>query len=75
VRALGADHPEVATSLNDLGGLYQQQGAYNRAELFYDRALRTRERALGLEHLEVARTLNNLAVLHQTQGPRRATLC
>src|SRR4051812_19023597 len=31
-RALGPSHPEVATSLNNLAGLYQAQGVYAKAE-------------------------------------------
>ena len=29
---LGAEHPAVATSLNNLAGLYQKQGRYAEAE-------------------------------------------
>jgi tetratricopeptide (TPR) repeat protein len=60
-RALGPEHPEVATSLNELARLYQNQGRYAEAESPLERALSIRERALGPEHPEVATSLNELA--------------
>jgi CHAT domain-containing protein/Tfp pilus assembly protein PilF len=61
-------HPDVAQSLNSLAGLYQDQGAYPKAEPLYVRALDIREKALGLMHPLVAGSLNNLALLYQDQG-------
>ncbi|MCV4933336.1 tetratricopeptide repeat protein, partial [Escherichia coli] len=36
-KALGPDHPDVATSLNNLAGLYDAQGQYALAEPLYKR--------------------------------------
>ena len=58
----------MATSLNNLAGLYQAQGKYAEAEPLYQRALAIREKALGPEHPDVANSLNNLAVLYRAQG-------
>ncbi len=66
--ALGRNHPDVATSLHELGRLYSTQGLYSRAEPLYQRALAIREAALGKNHPDVASTLNNLAVLYADQG-------
>jgi tetratricopeptide (TPR) repeat protein len=44
-KALGPEHPVVATSLNNLAGLYRAQGQYAQAELFYKRALAIQEKA------------------------------
>jgi tetratricopeptide (TPR) repeat protein len=66
--SLGPDHPDVATSLNDLAGLYRAQGNYGAAEPLYQRALRIYETALGPDHRWVATSLNNLAVLYREQG-------
>ena len=38
-KALGKDHPNVATSLNNLAGLYRDQGKYVEAEPLHKRAL------------------------------------
>jgi CHAT domain-containing protein len=64
---LGPDHPNVATALNNLAGLYQAQGRYTEAEPLYMRSLAVREKALGPEHPNVATSHNNLAVLHLAQ--------
>ena len=67
-KALGPDHPDVATSLNNLAVLYQAQGRYGDAEPLYKRALAIREKALGPDHPDVAQSLNNLAELYKDQG-------
>ena len=67
-RALGPDHPQVATSLNNLAALCQSQGDYTGALPLHERALAIRERALGPDHPQVAESLNNLATLYWTQG-------
>jgi CHAT domain-containing protein len=67
-KALGPDHPNVATSLNNLAELYRQQGRDEDAEPLYKRSLAIREEALGPDHPDVATSLNNLAVLYAAQG-------
>jgi tetratricopeptide (TPR) repeat protein len=67
-KALGTDHPAVATSLNNLGHLLQAQGDLAGARPLYERALSLRERALGPDHRETALSLNNLGSLLQAQG-------
>ena len=65
---LGDDHPDVATSLNNLAGLYKNQGRYEEAEPLSQRALNLRKRLLGDDHPDVATSLNNLALLYKNQG-------
>ncbi|WGS71378.1 tetratricopeptide repeat protein [Pseudanabaena galeata] len=67
-KALGANHPSVATSLNNLALLYRSQGNYTAAEPLYKRSLAIREKALGADHPDVASSLNNLAALYESQG-------
>jgi tetratricopeptide (TPR) repeat protein len=67
-KRLGAEHPDVATSLNNLALLYRYQGRYSQAELFYIQALALRLKLLGAEHPDVANSLNNLAALYLFQG-------
>jgi tetratricopeptide (TPR) repeat protein len=67
-KVLGPEHPSVATSLNNLAGLYLEQGKYAEAEPLYQRALAIREKVLGSYHPDVANSLNNLAELHSGQG-------
>ena len=58
---LGPDHPDVATSLNNLASCYQSQGQYTAAEPLCKRSLAINEKALGPDHPDVATSLNNLA--------------
>jgi CHAT domain-containing protein len=67
-KALGPEHPDVATSLNNLAFLYSLMGNYAAAEPLYKRSLEISEKALGLEHPDVATSLDNLSVLKVVQG-------
>ncbi|HXG24111.1 MAG TPA: tetratricopeptide repeat-containing protein [Chthonomonadales bacterium] len=62
---VGPDHPDVATSLNNLAVLYDTQGDYAKAEPLYKRALAIWEKALGPDHPDVATILENLAALYR----------
>jgi tetratricopeptide (TPR) repeat protein len=67
-KALGPNHPDVATNLDNLAVLYSDQGRYADAEPLSKRALAIREKALGPNHPQVATHLNNLANLYREQG-------
>jgi CHAT domain-containing protein/Tfp pilus assembly protein PilF len=67
-QVLGANHPDVATVLNNLAELYKAQGQYSKAEPLYQRSLAIREQALGANHPDVAQSLHNLALLYVNQG-------
>ena len=67
-RIYGAEHYEVAVSLNGLGALCQANGDTGEAEELYKRALAIKERRLGGDHPDVATTLNNLAGLYRSRG-------
>ncbi len=62
-KALGPEHPDVATSLNNLAGLYQAQGKYAEGEPLYKRSLAIWEKVLGPEHPDVATSFENYAGL------------
>ena len=62
-RQLGVEHPNVASSLNNLAGLYKLQGKYSEAEPLYLRSLEIWERQLGADHPYVAQSLLNLAAI------------
>ncbi|MEC4869093.1 MAG: CHAT domain-containing tetratricopeptide repeat protein, partial [Jaaginema sp. PMC 1078.18] len=63
-----SNHPLVATSINNLAGLYRNMGNYTEAEPLYQRALAISEQTLGSDHPDVAGSLNNLAGLYQNMG-------
>jgi CHAT domain-containing protein/Tfp pilus assembly protein PilF len=67
-KALGPNHPDVATSLNVLAGLIQKQGKYPEAETLRRRSLAIYQISLGPDHPDVATSLNNLANLLGDRG-------
>jgi len=67
-KALGPDHPVVATALNNLAELYKARDNYAEAEPLSRRSLAISEKALGPDHPDVGITLDNLAGLYYAQG-------
>ncbi|GIK59103.1 MAG: hypothetical protein BroJett015_47660 [Chloroflexota bacterium] len=67
-KALGPDHPDTATSLNNLGYLLRAMGDLAAARPYLERALAIHEKALGPDHPHTATSLNNLALLLQAMG-------
>ncbi|WP_425262111.1 tetratricopeptide repeat protein [Prosthecochloris aestuarii] len=50
-RTAGPEHPDVATSLNNLAVLLEAQGKYAEAEPLYRSATHICEQSLGASHL------------------------
>jgi tetratricopeptide (TPR) repeat protein len=67
-KACGPEHPDTATSLNNLAGLLLDQGDLVGARPLYQRALTIREKVCGPEHPDTAMSLNNLALVLKEQG-------
>ena len=67
-RIFGAEHPEVAVSLNELGIAYGAQGRYDDANRCYLRAQAILEKAFGPKHRDVAVSLNSLGCSYYEQG-------
>jgi len=65
-KALGADHPDTAASLNNLGLLLQSQGDYAAARPLYERSLAIMEKALGADHPDTKIVRGNLERLRNT---------
>ena len=62
---LGPEHPDVASSLNNLAALYDLQGRYEDAEPLYQRVLGISEAQLGPEHPNTVTVRENLEMLQQ----------
>jgi tetratricopeptide (TPR) repeat protein len=67
-KALGPDHPDTATTLNNLAFLLRAQGDFAAARPLAERARAIREKALGPDHPDTATSLNNPAFLLQAQS-------
>jgi serine/threonine protein kinase/tetratricopeptide (TPR) repeat protein len=64
----GNEHPDVATSLNDLSMVLEHEGKLGEAEPMQREALAMRKKLLGKEHLEVANSLSNLGLVLRSEG-------
>jgi len=60
-QALGPNHPDTASSLNNLASLYEHQGEYAKAEPLLKRALTIYEQVLGPNHPTTIVVRNNYA--------------
>ncbi|MFO1531904.1 MAG: tetratricopeptide repeat protein [Kiritimatiellia bacterium] len=67
-KAVAPDHPDVATSLNNLGSIYYAKGQYAEAEPLLNRSLAIREKILRANHPDLATSLENLAELYGKTG-------
>lgn len=67
-QALGHDHLDIASSLNNLARLYRDLGKDEQSEPLLQRALAIQEQVLGSMHPSTATTLNNLARLFHVRG-------
>jgi Tfp pilus assembly protein PilF len=61
---LGDQHPDTATSLNNLGGLLHNMGDYAGARPYYEQALVVLCETLGVQHPTTIQTQLNLIILY-----------
>ena len=64
----GPQHPDVATSYDNLATVLGDQGELKQAKEYHERALAIRQQTLGPQHPDVASTYNNLATVLCDQG-------
>ncbi len=67
-RHLGANDPGIASTLNELADVVQNQGDLVEARRLLERALSVYESAKGSDHLDTASNMHNLAVLLVDMG-------
>ena len=65
---MGPQHPDVATSYNNLANVLSGQGDPMEAKECHERALAIRQQTLGPQHPNVASSYNNLAAVLIDQG-------
>lgn len=62
-RRFGEEHPDVASSMNNLAELYRKQGKYEAAEPLYVDAIKILETVLGNEHPWTITIRNNYQIM------------
>ena len=65
---LGEEHPDTASSMNNLAIALQEQGKWQEAEEMHREVLEITRRDLGQEHRKTLASMNNLAIVLQEQG-------
>lgn len=61
-KALGKEHPDTLTSMNNLALALSDQGKHAEAETMYQKTLALRETMLGKEHLDTLTSMNKLTL-------------
>ena len=67
-KVLDKEHPDIATSYNNIGSVYDDKGDYDKALEYYFKALEIREKVLGKEHPDIATLYNNIGFVYGTKG-------
>ncbi|WP_333803344.1 tetratricopeptide repeat protein, partial [Sulfurospirillum sp.] len=67
-KVLGSNHPDSATTYNNIAGVYHSKGIYDKALKWYEKALEIREKVLGLNHPSTATTYNEIARVYHSKG-------
>ena len=73
-QVLGLEHPETASSYNNIAGIYTNQGVYQESLKWLRKALVIKEKVLGTEHPDTALAYNNIAGIYTIQGNYRESL-
>ncbi|MFH0702776.1 MAG: tetratricopeptide repeat protein [bacterium] len=61
-------HSDTATSYNNIGFAYDEQGKYEEALTWYKKSLAINEKELGLQHPDTAASYNNIGLVYKAQG-------
>ena len=67
-KALPPNHPSLATSYNNIAGVYDNMGEYSKALSYYDKALEIRQKALPPNHPDLASSYNNIGLVYDNMG-------
>ena len=65
---MGPESIDVATTLNNIGGVYDNKGEYEKALDNYKKCLEIRTRVLGPDSIQVAATLNKIGNVYDNKG-------
>ena len=65
---LGAEHPDILNTMENLAWAYEQQGHLTETAGLQEHLLEKRERTLGGDHPATLRTIDNLAWTYEQQG-------
>jgi len=67
-KILSPDHPDLATSYNNLSAIYKDKGNLSQALDFQLLAIAIREKVLSTDHPYLAASYNNLSIIYMDMG-------
>ena len=67
-RLYGLEHPDTATSYNNIGYVYKCLGDYDKALEYYSKDMAICEKVLGKEHPDTATSYNNIGGVYYSLG-------
>ena len=68
LKQLGPDHPDVATSYNNIGLVYDSKAEYDKALEYYQKSLAIYLKQLGPDHPDVATSYNNIGLVYDSKA-------
>ncbi len=69
-RVLGEEHPDTATSYNNLAGVYESQGKYKGAISYYIKAYNVFLHKLGVNHPNTQIVYDNMKIAYSEWNPK-----
>ena len=66
-KTLPANHPDLATSYNNIGSVYSNMGEYSKALSYYEKCLDMQKKTLPANHPSLA-TYNNIGLVYDLEG-------
>ncbi|CAF4778629.1 unnamed protein product, partial [Rotaria socialis] len=73
-KTLPEDHLSLATSYNNLGGVYQKKGEYLKAHEFYEKALHIKMKTVDANDLACATSYNNIGSVYYDMADYSKTI-
>ena len=67
-KVLSTEHPDTATSYNNIGSVYDDMGDYDKALEYYGKDLAICEKVLGTKHPSTATSYNNIGGVYYHMG-------
>ncbi|CAF1429434.1 unnamed protein product [Adineta steineri] len=67
-KTLPSNHPDLATSYNNIGSVYDSMGEYSKALSFYEQGLEICQKTLPSNHPSLATSYNNIGNVYDSMG-------
>jgi tetratricopeptide (TPR) repeat protein len=67
-KTLPENHPDLATSYNNIGAVYGDMGEYSKALSYYEKALEIKQKTLPENHPLLATSYNNIGAVYYKMG-------